>query len=178
MKKSEIIQIAITILGILVMIRTLEALSVQMSSLFSYSKALDVPDYWLAIFVGMFLLMLLIGYFIIKHSSYFAKKIVKEDTNFVKPIDLSKRDIISIAIVIISLYHLIFYFTGFVSTLYSLFMAFTSDFQYFNVMFPDQIWRVLQYILVVIVFLKANSISKWIEHKIFGQEKSDSNTVA
>ncbi len=166
MKKSEIIQLALIILGILIIIRTIETLAVNTTILFRFQD-MDQPVAGLIIgIVVMIVLMVVTGLFIIKKSEYFSKKIIKDEKDVEQKVSLSRVEILTISIIILSLYLLITGFPLFLGSLFSLLTSFFNDFKLFKETLPGQTWNIVEYILTLLIFLYAKSVSVWIERKV------------
>lgn len=168
MKKSEIIQLALIILGILIIIRTLETLTVQTSILFGYQDNNEAIMSWIFTMIGIFILMILAGYLIIRNSENLSKRIVQDESGDEKRevTILSRIDILTITIIIFSMYFIITGFVSFISSFITLFSAFFSDFLTFKEIVVTQLAMVVQYLLIIVIFFKAKDIASWIDRKI------------
>jgi len=116
--------------------------------------------------VTAIIIMLVIGFFVVKKSEYFSKKIIRENGDEEESVLLSRVDILTISVIILSLYFLITGFPSFISSVFSLVTSFIDDFKLFKETLSGNTWRILQYILTLIIFLYAKAIAVWIERKI------------
>lgn len=166
MKKTDIIQLSIIILGIYIIIQTLETLTVQAIVFLEYQDSYRNVTEWIFGFIGIFLVIAAFGYYIIWKSEYFSNKIIKEENEISNTTVLTRSDTLTIAIIILSLYFLI---TGFMSVISNTILfttTFFTDFKYFKESYSGPLLTILRYILVIIIFMKSKYISKWIENKI------------
>ena len=166
MKKSEIIQLALIIFGILIIIRTLETMTVQTTMIIGYQDNYGSMTSWIFAFIGVILFMTLIGYLIIRKSEYFSKRIIREENEGKESTILTRSETLTIAIIILSLYFIITGFPTFIGSSFTLLTSFFSDFKSFKEILPGQLWPIIQYFLIILIFMKSNYISYWIESKL------------
>jgi len=173
MRKSEIIQLALIIFGILIIVRTLETMSVQTSIMLNYQNNNEAIYSWIFAFIGVILLMTVVGYMIIVKSEYLSGKIIKDkdESESVKSTVLTRNEAITIAVIVLSMYFIITGFPAFISSSFTLLTSFFSDFLSFKEIFPGQIWGIVQYFLIILIFMKSNYISDWIESKLMTNAK-------
>ena len=128
-------------------------------------------NYWYLLTIAIYIIMLVMGYVLIKKSEYFAGKIIKDETNIENNTNLSRKDIIAVAIVVMSVDKLIMGFFMFFSELYSIFLTFISDYPLFMETFKIHLQNVLKYVLIIIIFLKSRNIAEWIDAKVLTNNK-------
>lgn len=166
MKKSEIIQVALIILGVIVIIRTLETFATQTSMIVSSDGGYGQVGYWIFTYVGVIIVMTLIGYFLIKKSKFFSKRLIKTENDDNIILKISRTDIITISVLILSLYLLITGFPSFTGSIAILLTSFFTDFKNFNEILQGQTLYLLQYVLIAIIFINSERFSEWIERKL------------
>lgn len=168
MKKSEIVQLALIIFGILIIIRTLETITTQTSIMFGYQDNNKFIASWIFTLIGIVIIMTLIGYLVIRNSKFLSKKIItdKDENENNKSTILNRNEVITISVIILSMFFLITGFLSFISSLFTLLSSFFSDFKSFKEILPGQLWVIIQYVLIILIFMKSNYISNWIERKV------------
>ena len=162
MKKSEIVQLALIVIGILIIVRTIETLVNQSRIFFGFQAWDTIPGWLYLLIISAVILMIVAGFLIIRKSEYLSKKIIKEEAEGKVSTTLNRSEILTISILILSMYFVITGFPSFMSSLFSLGGMFFDNFKLFKEMLPKQIWRLIQYLIVVLIFLK----SKYISHRI------------
>lgn len=172
MKKSEIIQLALIIFGILIITWTLENLSIQTGITLGNPYNNGEVNLWLFYFAGIFIILALIGFLIIRKSGYLSKKIITDEDDGTEKTLLARSDVITLAIIIMSLYFIISGFPSFISSFLTLAFSFFDDFKMFKEMLPDQSVRIIWYFLLILIFMKANYISNWIEMNLMTLNKN------
>ena len=166
MKKSEIIQIALIVLGVLIIIRTFETFAIQTSMIVNSEGGYGGTGYWIFTYIGVIIIMALIGFFLIRKSGFLSKRLIKKENDDITFLKISRTDIITISVIILSLYFLITGFPRFIGSLATLLTSFFTDFSDFKEILPGQTWFLLQYISVVIIFINSEKFSEWIVRKI------------
>ena len=166
MKKTEIIQLALIVLGIGVIFRTFVYLIQQISV---YIRLTSVYSIGLMEIIGVIVSMgflILIGYLIITRSEILARKIFKKDDVQNIDITLPKHDIIHIAIIIICLYFLISLFPSFLSALYTILFEFVDNYKKFKELLFQRVGTVIIYFVLLIILTNSKRFSIWLEEKI------------
>ena len=166
MKKSEIVQLALIVIGILIIVRTIEALVNQARIFFGFQDWGTIPGWIYPLIFGTVILMIVAGFLIIRKSEYLSKKIIKEEAEGKVSTTLNSSEILTISILILSMYFVITGFPSFMGSLFSLGGMFFDDFKLFKEMLPQKIWWLVQYLVVVSIFLKSKYISHRIEKNI------------
>ncbi len=166
MKKSEIIQLALIILGVSIIARTFETIAGQISMNIGHPDGLYSMYPWLLSFVSIMTILILIGYLIIKKSSTISKKIIKDESDLKVEISLNRSEIIHISIVIISLLYIVKLFPSFISAVYMIILNFFDDYTFLKDIFPQQIWSIILYITIFVILINSNKFSIWLERKI------------
>lgn len=166
MKKSEILQIALVVLGVFIIIRTFETFAFQINMIATLDDGYGSMGYWIFAYIGIIVIMTLIGFLLIRKSGYFSKKLIKIENDDDKILKISRNEIVSISIIIMCLHFMITGFTGFAGAITTLITSFFTDFSEFKEILPGQTWYLLQYILVIILFINSEKFSNWIVRKI------------
>jgi hypothetical protein len=166
MKKTEIIQLALIILGLSLIIRILINLMEQLSMFISISGEISINYLWVLIIIFLLTILILIGYFIITKSEIISKKIIKDENDSNLKISLDKSEVIHVSIVILSLYFLVKLFPSFINAFYIIILNFFVDYTRFRDLFPQQIWTLILYITILLILLNSRKFSIWLERKI------------
>ena len=166
MKKTEIIQLALIILGLSLIIRILINLMEQLSMFISISGEIPINYLWILIIIFLLTILILIGYFIITKSEVISKKIIKDENDRNLEISLDKSEMIHISIIILSLYFLVKLFPSFINAFYIIILNFFIDYTRFRDLFPQQIWTLILYITILLILLNSRKFSIWLERKI------------
>ncbi len=167
MKKSEIIQIAIIILGICIIFRTLLSVFEQLSYSFKFISEQPTDYNLIFVLLAVIALLIIIGVLLIYKSEYLSKKVIKDDDIESTSTNLNKSEIIQISIVILCLYFIIIYSPGFISSISNIIFNFVNDFRVYQEMLPKNIWSIILYISIFIVLVNSKKFSAWLEQKIF-----------
>ncbi len=162
MKKSEIVQLALIVIGILIIVRTIEALVNQARIFFDFQVWDTIPGWLYLLIFSAVILMIVAGFLIIIKSEYLSKKIIKEEAEGKVSTTLNKSEILTISILILSMYFVITGFPSFMGSLFLLGSMFFDNFRQFKETLPKHVWVLIQYLIVVFIFLK----SKYISHRI------------
>ena len=166
MKKSEIVQLALIVIGILIIVRTIETLVNQSRIFFGFQAWDTIPGWLYLLIISAVILMIVAGFLIIRKSEYLSKKIIKEEAEGKVSTTLNRSEILTMSILILSMYFVIMGFPSFMASLFSLGGMFFDNFKLFKEMFPKQVWGLIQYLIVVFIFLKSKYISLRIERVI------------
>jgi hypothetical protein len=170
MKKTEIIQLALIVLGVLVIVNAFETITYQLSMMVGFEENRSELISWILIFTGVLLLLGVLGFVIINYSDSLAQKMIKEDKELSISAEFNRIDILSVAIIILSLYFLLTSLPTIIFSLYSLLTSFFGDFVLFKEILPNHALQLIQYLVFIIIFIKANSIAGWIEKRILFRE--------
>ncbi|MCF8369479.1 MAG: hypothetical protein K9G76_10590 [Bacteroidales bacterium] len=165
MKKTEIIQLTFIVLGILIIVRTILATGDQLSMMIKYWENPSSSFEWVIPFVIVFLVLLSMGYILIRNSRQFANRVIMDEEETGK-IVLQKSDIFQISLVILCLYFIVTLFPAFISTAFYLLVNFFNDFALFKEIWQQQIWTLLLYIFLFISLLYSRKFSIWLEKKL------------
>jgi hypothetical protein len=166
MKKIEIIQLVLIVLGISVIINALVTLFEQLTI---YSKVYGEPSFefsLITIQAAILIIIFIIGYILIFRSDFLAKKISKDENSTPVSISIRKDDVIHVSIMILCLFFMIKLLPSFLSTLYMVIMAFVNDFSMFKDLFPQQLWVPILYISIIIILINSNRFASWLQRKM------------
>ena len=166
MKKSEIVQLGLIVIGILIIVRTIETLVLQTVMTLSYMGKVELKSAWILAIIGAIALVIVVALLIISKSEYLSKRLVKNENEGDVSTILSKSDILTMSILILSMYFVITGFPNVIGSLFLLASLFFDNFELFKETLPKHIWSIVQYLFVVLIFLKSKSISGWIERSI------------
>jgi hypothetical protein len=166
MRKTEIIQLVFIVLGISIIINALASLFEQITIYAKFSGETSIEFSWIAIGAVVLILIFLIGFLLIFKSGLLAKKISKDEDVTAVNLTMSKNDVIHIAIIILCLFFAIKLFPSFLSTIYLVIMAFVNDFSRFKDLFPQQIWALILYLLILIILFNSHKFSNWLQSKM------------
>ena len=166
-KKHEIVQIALVIIGVLIVVRTIETLFGQVTFMGTSQGVYDHLGIWIAVSIVFGFLLVLFAYLMIRKSAYLAKRIIKEENESAEMKCLSRLELLNLSIIIMSLFFLIGRFPSFILSVYNLLSDFIIDFCPYQNMYINNFTQVLQYIMLLLIFLNAKHISIWIERKLF-----------
>ncbi|MCF8371297.1 MAG: hypothetical protein K9H64_06730 [Bacteroidales bacterium] len=179
MKKTEIVQLSIIIFGILIIVRSIEVFVTQVGIIIGYSDQDHGSNIPIIAFTGGLLLMILIGVALVRKSLWLSKIIIKvqDEDELSVPIRMTRLDLLSIVILIISIYFLIIGFPTFFSSAANLVVLFFADYSYFKEIYQTHVWQILQYILIILMFFRAKSISIWIDKNVIGIGSSNNEKI-
>jgi len=166
MKKSEIVQLIIIILGVLIIYRIVINLVTQINMFIQFSGDFSDELTWIIITFVLVILIAFAGIFIIYKSKNISRKIVKDNPDDQLKVALNKSDIIHLSVIAISLYFLVQLFPSFVGALYSFIINFINDFTMFLESYPQYIASILLYVIIFIVLVNSKQFSGWLEKKL------------
>ncbi len=167
MKKSEIIQIAFIILGIGIIFKTFLSLFEHLNFSFNYMNEYPSDYSFVLTILVIVALLIIIGLLLISKSKYLSKKVIKEESDEIQTINLNKSDIIQISVVILCLYFIVIYSPEFISSISSVIINFTGDFNMYKEMLPKNIWSIILYISIFVILVYSKKFSNWLKQKIF-----------
>ena len=162
MRKNEIIQLALIILGTSIIVKVLISILDQIFLLFKFPNDIQGENFWIIIAIVVVLLILLFGIILIIKAKAFSKKILKEERNTESALIVNKNDVLHISIIILCLYFLVTLLPSFLNSIYSIGYSFINEFHTFKSMIPSQLGSISLYIIIVLVFLNSNRFSRWI----------------
>jgi len=166
MKKVEIIQLVLIVLGISVIINALVSLFEQIALYSKFSGENSIEFFWVAFGTVVLVLIFTIGFLLIFTSAFLAKKVsMDEDTSDIS-ISMSKNDLIHVSIIVLCLFFIIKLFPSFLSTVYLIIMAFVNDFTMFKDLFPQQVWVPILYLSIIIILINSHKFSNWLQSKM------------
>lgn len=166
MKKTEIIQLALVILGISIIVKALLALVEQVGTFATFSENISNDYYFLIIEAAILVIIFFIGFILITRSGILAKKISPEGKDSEVETKMEKADVMHVSIIILCLFFIIKLFTSFITAIYSVILAFFNDYVMFKDVLPDKVWTLIVYFAIVIVFMNSRKFSDWLLRKI------------
>jgi len=165
MNKTEIIKLALIILGITIIVRSFENLVGQIPLFLQLSSENDSMYIWILTLVALLIVLTLIGYFIIKKSDTISKKIIRNDEGSRTEIALNKLDLIHISTIILCLYFIVTLSPSFITSISTIIIDFFTDFNDFREILPQQIWTIILYITIFVLLANSKKFAIWIEKK-------------
>jgi hypothetical protein len=166
MKKTDVIQIALVIIGILIITKTFNSFILQIGLYTRPNSDFDTNSFFIFTFIIAMIFVIIIGTWVIRNSNYLSKKIIKEELDQLESINISNSELLTNLIIILSLFFLI---TGFPSVIGSLIFLTTSFFINYtglNEVIIGYILKIVQYLFLILLFIKAKYISNWIYIKL------------
>ena len=175
MKKTEIISLSVIILGIYIILKSILDIVDQIIISMRYADGFRNYLPWILISLGIILLLVAIGYLLIIKSDSIAKFITKDSGDEHKVnYKVSKSEVLHLSIIILCLYFLVMLFPALFQAIYSFFSNFIYSYQDFRQLYAEQLMSILMYIAILLILLKSEQFSKWLEHIVFRDSNKDS----
>ncbi|QRX63680.1 hypothetical protein SAMN05216365_13935 [Porphyromonadaceae bacterium NLAE-zl-C104] len=164
MKKSEIIDLAIKILGIHVIIVGLLYLKDlhYLKSLFTKYDNSSIDSLALILFLGGGIITFTIGYLLIFKSKFVTSILSKDDSDFQIGSNINYEKTLDLALILIGVIILIFRFPGFISTIYRFISYLFGNMRNPYDFLMQDIGYFIHYLFGYILITNSKSISKWI----------------
>ena len=164
MKKSEIIDLAIKILGIHVIIVGLLYLKDlhYLKSLFTKYDNSSIDSLALILFLGGGIITFTIGYLLIFKSKFVTSILSKDDSDFQIGSNINYEKTLDLALILIGVIILIFRFPGFISTIYRFISYLFGNMRNPYDFLMQDIGYFIHYLFCYILITNSKSISKWI----------------
>ena len=167
MKKADIIDLTLKILGIYLIV----SIFLGLKDLYVYSSFYSQSDFhtnqkdiiiYIAIIAGISLIIFIAGYFLIFKSHRIAKFIIKDDSEFQISFDKNYQGVLQIALIIIALFIIILKITVVVSSVVRLLQyLFTND-KFHSEFLISDIVVTIHYILAFFILFNAKGLTNWI----------------
>ncbi len=166
MKKTEIIQLALVVLGIGIIFRTFVYLIQQISVYIRLTSAYAIGLMEILGVIFSMTILILLGYLIIARSEILANKIFKEENDQKIDIALSKSEIIHVSVIILCLYFLISLFPTFFSSMYIVLFEFVDNFKQFKELLFQRIGTLIIYFTIIVILTNSKRFSIWLDEKL------------
>ncbi|MEN8250293.1 MAG: hypothetical protein ABFS32_15270 [Bacteroidota bacterium] len=164
MKKKEVIDIAIKVLGLFIVFRAIESFEnlYMIGTMFQGDTSNRSTLIAIVVSVIAAVVMLSVAYFLLFKSSKIVELIYREDDSEIPAMNLDFQRTLELSLLIFGLVIAIFRFVPFVQSVVMLTTHFVDDFGEPVIMVQERIISIVHYLLAYILITRPRGIAKWI----------------
>jgi hypothetical protein len=164
MNKSDIIHLALIILGITIIIRALLSIVEQIGFYSTFSEEISNDYNWLIIQAIGLAIVLIIGWYFIMRSSPLSKRLAKGNDQHQQQINMDKNEIIHVAVIILCLFFVVQLFGSFFNAVYSVIQGLFD--RYSGDHYPEHLWILILYFSLIFILIHSKKFSTWMIDKV------------